>query len=442
MMAEATPGPAAWPAVTVIVLNWNGAAYLPACLRALQALDYPECRLLVVDNASTDGSIRLLQEQFGDVDLLCNPANRGFAAGNNSALHQVETELVVLVNPDVVVPPSWLKALVHPLVADQRIGVAGGKLSYPDGTLQFAGGEIHPPQAFPAHTGLGEQDAGQHDTVRDVNYVVGAAMALRSAMLAEIGLLDEGYFLYYEDADLCVRAWRAGYRVVFVPQAAAVHVESSATDRRTDFYWQQMYASRWRYLLKHTEVGTLLGETLPAEEAWVQSLAPQQRAAAAHAYYLTLRQLSDIWQARVRDGMSLPAPEEAGVVAGGLRRLRALAWQPSFSQAEALARRATIAEQPFRSSVPLVGRLIASFRERWASVATRWYVRPMLVQQNQFNQELVARLQEQLARLHAQEQAQAEQIEELAELAAQLQAMEQQLHEMQVGLASWQRDNS
>src|SRR5690606_18630951 len=97
-----------------------------------------------------------------------------------------------------------------------------------------------------------------------------------------------------------------------------------------------------RYLLKHMEAAMLLGETLPAEEEWVQSLALQQRAAAAHAYHQTLRQLSDIWQDRVRDGMTSPTPEEAGAIAGGLRRLRALAWQPSFSQAEALARRATI----------------------------------------------------------------------------------------------------
>ncbi len=429
MSQAAQIGP--WPPVTVIVLNWNGSAYLPDCLRALQALDYPDYRLLVVDNASTDGSVALLQREFGEVELLCNPDNRGFAAGNNSGLRSMKTEFAVLVNPDVVVPTGWLKALLQPMIADERIGIAGGKLRYPDGSLQFAGGEIHPPQAFPSHAGLAERDAGQYDELRDVTYVVGAGMALRAAMLEQIGLLDEGYFLYYEDADLCVRARRAGFRVVYVPQAAAVHLESSATDRRSDFYWRQMFTSRWRFLLKHETAATLLNETLPAEEAWVQSLAPQQRAAAAYAYYQTLRRLPDIWPARVRHGLDAPAAEQQETIERGLVRLRALAWQPAKSNAEQLAGRATVEEQPFRSRLWLIGGLIAWFRERWADVATRWYVRPMLAQQNEFNRQLVARLQEQLARLQAQEQAQAEQIAELAELRAQLQEAERRLQELE-----------
>lgn len=433
--------PAAWPSVTVIVLNWNGVAYLRDCLGALRALDYPDYRLLVVDNASTDGSVALLQQEFGEAPLLCNERNQGFAAGNNSALRQVETAFAVLVNPDVVVPPYWLKALLQPMLDDERVGVAGGKLAYPDGTLQFAGGEIHPPQAFPSHAGLREQDAGQHDTLRDVTYVVGAGMALRTGMLRQVGLLDEGYFLYYEDADLCVRAKRAGYRVVYVPQAAAVHVESSTTDRRSDFYWQQMFASRWRFLLKHETAGMLLGETLPAEEAWVQTLASQQRAAAAYAYYQTLQRFPEILQTRVRDGMPALEPEQAAAIVAGLHRLRSLAWRPTVQHVEQLAGRATLAEQPFRSHIPLVGRLVAWLRERWADVATRWYVRPMLAQQNQFNQELIGRLQEQIARLQAQEQAQAEQLEELAELQAQLQETERRLHEVEARLLA-QRENS
>lgn len=431
-----TARPDTWPPVTVIVLNWNGSPYLPDCLRALQALDYPDYRLLVVDNASTDGSVALLQKEFGEVPLLCNARNEGFAAGNNSGLRQVESEFAVLVNPDVIAPPFWLQALLQPMIDDERIGVAGGKLTYPDGTIQFAGGEIHPPQAFPGHAGLREKDAGQYNALRDVTYVVGAGMTLRMSMLDQIGLLDEGYFLYYEDADLCVRARRAGYRVVYAPQAAAVHVESSTTDRRSDFYWQQMFTSRWRFLLKHEAAAVLHAETLPAEEAWVETLTSQQRAAAAFAYYQTLQQLPEILDARVRDSAPALSPEEAAAIAGGLRRLRALAWRPVQSHAGQLAARAVVTEQPFRSRVPLFGRLIARFREGWANVATRWYVRPMLAQQNQFNQELVTRLQEQIARLQAQEQAQAEQVEEVAELRAQLQEAERRLRRLEAQLAA------
>lgn len=426
-MADVAPDSVTWPPVTIIVLNWNAARFLPGCLQALLALDYPDYRVLVVDNASTDDSIGVVQEQSPQIELICNPHNHGFAAGNNSGLRQVQTEFAVLVNPDVIVPEGWLKQLLQPLLLDESIGVAGSKLTYPDGTLQYAGGSIEGAQAFPSHAGYQEQDTGQHDRLQDVTYVVGAAMALRTTMLKQIGLLDEGFFLYYEDVDLCVRASRNGYRVVYVPEARAVHVESSTTDRRSDFYWEQMFTSRWRYLTKHLEAATLFNETIAAEEQWLQQLASQQRAAAALAYQETLRQLPEITEARVRDGMPAFLPGENEKLRGALRSLRQAAWQPTELTLDRLASNAVIEEVPFHSAVPLAGRLLAWLRERWLNIATRWYVRPMLAQQNRFNQEFAGRLQEQAARLHAQQKAQADQLAELAETAARLEEMERLL---------------
>jgi GT2 family glycosyltransferase len=430
-MANVTPNLVVWPPVTIIVLNWNAARFLPGCLPALLALDYPDYRVLVVDNASTDNSVALVREQFPQVELIRNRHNHGFAAGNNSGLRQVQTEFAVLVNPDVIVPADWLKQLLRPLLVDETIGVAGCKLTYPDGTLQHAGGSIEGAQAFPSHAGYQEQDTGQHDQMQDVIYVVGAAMALRMTMLERIGALDEGYFLYYEDVDLCVRARRSGYRVVYVPEATAIHVESSATDRRSDFYWEQMFTSRWRYLSKHMESATLFNETIAAEEQWLQLLAPQQRAAAAHAYHETLRQLPEITEARARDGMLPFSTSEVEQLRSALRSLRLAAWQPTESALTQLASKAVIEEVPFRSAVPLAGRLVAWLRERWLNVATRWYVRPLLAQQNRFNQEFAGRLLEQAARLHVQHKAQADQLVELAEVAARLAEMERSLRRLE-----------
>lgn len=143
----------------------------------------------------------------------------------------------MLLNPDVGLAPGTLAALAEALAADPRIGIAGAKLWYPDGeTIQHAGGFITHPQALPGHYGIGAVDAGDYNTPRNVDYVIGAATALRRSMLDGIGLLDEGYFLYFEDADLCARARRAGYRVVYWPAATGVHVESATAAKGSFAY--------------------------------------------------------------------------------------------------------------------------------------------------------------------------------------------------------------
>lgn len=425
-----------FPPVTLIVLNWNAADFLPACLSSLLALDYPEYQVVVVDNGSTDGSVALIETRFPQVKLCRVETNQGFAAGNNAALRRYQNKFAVLVNPDVVVNAGWLRHLIAPLLQDERIAIAGCKLYYPDGeTLQHAGGYLSRPQAFPGHFGLREVDEGQYDEVRDVEYVIGAAMAIRRSILDEIGFLDEGYFLYYEEADFCARARRAGYRVVYVPQATAVHHESATVERQSDFYWRQMFGSRWRFLLKHLALSELLQETIPAERAWLAGLSPLHRSAAAHAYRATLKQLGDILAARARDGMDAATPAEAEAIATGLQQLRQLAWRQTPLDSGQLQAMAVVQEQPFRSRVPILGPAIAWFRDRWNGISTRWYVRPLLQQQNDFNQRLVQRLQEHNARLEAQEQAQLEIIEDAAELAEQLKEMNRLLRSIDERLA-------
>ncbi|HEX6383407.1 MAG TPA: glycosyltransferase family 2 protein [Anaerolineae bacterium] len=424
------------PSVTLIVLNWNAGDFLPACLSSLLKLDYPNYDVVVVDNGSTDGSVAAVEAQFPQVRLCCNERNRGFAAGNNVGLRQADSDFSALVNPDVIVTEGWLRQLIAPLLEDETIGVAGCKLYYPDGKLlQHAGGYLTEPQAFPGHFGLGEVDEGQYDELRDVDYVIGAAIAIRRRVLEEVGFLDEGYFLYYEEADLCARARRAGYRVVYVPRATAVHHESATLARESDFYWQQMFTSRWRFLLKHYLLGNVLQETIPAEKEWLAGLSPQHRRAAAHAYRTTFRQLDEILAARERDGMTSTTAEETKAIAAELQQLRQLAWQPSPLGTGQLQAGAVVQERPFRSHVLLFGPLIAWFRQTWNSISTRWYVRPLLQQQNDFNQHLVQRLQEHTARLTAQEQAQVELIQDAAELTEQLKEMNRLLQSIDERLA-------
>ncbi len=427
--------PAAPPSFTAIILNWNGRAYLESCLTALLAQEYPVERLVVVDNGSTDDSLTFLRQRFPAVPVLANGGNVGFAAGNNLALRDLTTDAALLLNPDVILSPGCLGALAGALATDPAVAIAGCKLWYPDGqTLQHGGGYITRPQAMPGHYGIGETDAGQHDAARDVDYVIGAAVAIRRTALAQIGPFDAGFFLYYEDADLCARARAAGYRVVYEPRATAVHVESAVAVRGSFSYFQRFHTGRWRYLLKHFSADELLAETVPAETAWLERIDASERRAVSLAYLATRHALAGIRYSR---DAADPLPTAAWeALAAALEQLGARARQrPEDAAALArLAEAAVVVERPFASHVPLLGPLIARFRTAWNNVASRWYVLHVVEQQNAFNQLAVRQLEtyelelaEQLALLEEQVVEQEALRRRVAELAAQVAELRRRL---------------
>lgn len=429
------------PDVTIIVLNWNARDFLPACLSALFALNYPNFSVWLVDNNSDDDSLELVSRQFPQVTLIRNEANLGFAAGNNVALRRLTTEFTVLLNPDVVVDPDWLRRLILPIAADAQIGVAGCKLYYPgDSRLQHAGGFIDEEQGFPGHYGLREVDIGQYDNLRDVDYVIGAAMAIRRQTLEQIGLLDEGFFLFYEDTDFCFRVKQAGYRVVYVPQATAVHIESVKTQKESDSYLRHMYTSRWRFLLKHYPTTHIIEKISLVERAWLMTLPVRHRLAAAHAYRLTVKQLPDIDAARTREGIGPFSATEPEPVTAMLQELHRLAWQPQPTILNQAENNKVVRERPFISTIPLVGKLIARLRKAWNNVATTSYVRPLLEQQNAFNEDVIGQFQNHASRLNTFTQKHIDQLEETVALTTQLRQMAQHLQVIQERLTRLEKE--
>ena len=433
---------------TVIVLNWNGRAYLEACLSAVAVQTHPIARVLLVDNGSDDDSVSFVRQRFPTVEVIANGGNVGFAAGNNVALRQLlagegATDVALLLNPDVVLAPDCVAALAATLAADPTIAIAGCKLWYPDGqTLQHAGGYVTAPQAMPGHYGVGQRDTGQQDATRDVEYVIGAALAVRLAALGRVGLFDEGFFLFYEDCDLCRRARAASYRVVYEPRATAVHVESVVTVRGSFSYLQRFHSGRWRYLLKHFTAAHLLDETLPAEIAWLGRIDAAERRAAGLAYVATRHALPGIAHARSMAharGAADPLPDETWTaLAVALDDLRHRARQDALDGAAlaGLAAAATLVERPFVSTVPLFGPLIARFRTAWNNVASRWYVGHVMEQQNAFNALAVRQLEtyemelrEQLALLEEQVVEQEELRRRVQELAARVAQLQRELRD-------------
>lgn len=221
--------------IAIIVLNWNGRDLTLDCLRSLAAVTTPHVRIIVVDNASTDGSAGAVRQQYGSrVTLIENAQNLGFAAGNNVGIRRALDEgadFVLLLNNDTVVAPDFVEHLHKPMLTTPDIGITAPKIYYaePKNQIWFAGGELSMWRGIAKHTGIRETDRGQYDREHDIDYATGCAFLVRRAVFEKIGDLDPGYLAYFEDADFCVRARRAGYRIRYIPPAHVWHRISAST---------------------------------------------------------------------------------------------------------------------------------------------------------------------------------------------------------------------
>jgi hypothetical protein len=229
-----TSGPAA-AKVAVVVLAWNGRALTMACLESLESLRYPNRSVILVDNASTDGTADAVRKAYGGrIAVIENAENLGYSRGNNVGIRRAledGADFVLLLNNDTTVDAALVDRLVEVMAVSEDIGIAGPKIYYasPPDRIWFAGGEIHLARGTSKHIGIRERDTGRYDSVRDVDYVTGCALLARRAVFERIGYLDPVYAAYYEDADFCVRARRAGFRVVYAPAGKVWHKISAST---------------------------------------------------------------------------------------------------------------------------------------------------------------------------------------------------------------------
>ncbi len=365
--------------MTFIVIAYNSCKDLAACLDALLAAGDAQNEIIVVDNASHDGSADLVAGRYPSVRVLRSPVNLGFAGGANLGIERSDGDCVVILNPDVRLQPD-APARLRAAFADDRVGVVGCKLLYPDGQrLQHAGGIVDYPLATTRHRGDGETDHGQYDEASEVAYVTGAAMAVRRATMDALHGFDAGFFpVYYEDVDLCYRARAAGWRVVYWPQAVGLHRSSTSLDAASETYFRYLHANRLRFILKHYSTQQVLADVLPAE---AKRLSAEMPDADRRASLLALAHPGDC--AMHDDARRLPTEEALGEA----RRL----W--------------LVAEKPFSSRAPLIGPLIAAVRTAWNNVATRWYIQPMLQQQVEFNAAVLRAVEAIARRLDAVEGA-------------------------------------
>ena len=217
------------PRLSVILVNWNQGHFLKNSLAALAAQADPKPNILIVDNASTDGSLEWVAQHYPTVTLLPLASNHGFAPAFNRAVAATASPLVLSLNPDVTPRPDFVQELMRVMDQDDRIGMVAPKLlRAADPRLLDSTGLFIDRRRRPYDRGQGETDQGQYDQRAEVFGACGAAALYRRAMLEDVAfereVFDESFFAYYEDADLAWRAQARGWRGVFAPRAIATHV--------------------------------------------------------------------------------------------------------------------------------------------------------------------------------------------------------------------------
>lgn len=278
------------PAVAIIIVNWNGWQDTVECLESLQRVTYPQYTVVVVDNGSTDGSVDKIkawahghiavESRFVEYNRCYKPVylveydsqiaqaggipeeeallnrvpprsrlimirtgkNLGFAGGNNVGIRYalaLGTDWILLLNNDAVVDPHFLEEMVAVAQTTPNVGIIGPKIYFyerPD-IIQSVGARMNMWTGRGKLIGLGQRNYGQHDRIRTVDWVSGAAIMVRNEVFARVGLLDERFFICYEESDLCFRARRKGFEVIVVPTAKVWHKGARSTKRPIAEYY-------------------------------------------------------------------------------------------------------------------------------------------------------------------------------------------------------------
>lgn len=235
--------------VSVVIVNWNGAALLDDCLSSLASQTFRDFELILVDNGSSDDSVAKMRRLAPTARIIALDSNFGFAAGNNAGIQAACGQYVVLANNDTRLEPEFLAELTGVAESDPSVGMVAPKILnfFEPRKIDSVGGLLLCPDGIAQGRGRGEDDLGQYDHEDDILMPSGCAALYRRAMLDEIGLFDEAFFAYCEDSDLGLRARWAGWRARSAPRAIIFHKYSASTSAYSPL--KLFYVERNHFLL-------------------------------------------------------------------------------------------------------------------------------------------------------------------------------------------------
>ena len=249
--------------LSVVVVSYNTREMTSQCLRELLIdLGDTAAEVFVVDNGSHDGSVAAIRGAFPEVRLIETGRNAGFAAANNLAIARAAGEFVLLLNSDAFVRPGSISALLGYLQTHPSAAAVGPRLLNADGSLQLSCYKFPGPArafcehtlltaAFPNHWLIGDYRRWPHDAERDVDFVIGACMLVRRSAIQQVGMLDEQFFMYFEETDWCKRFHAAGLSVGFTPGAVVTHLNGGSGKEQPDRVFNESRRSGERYIIKH-----------------------------------------------------------------------------------------------------------------------------------------------------------------------------------------------
>lgn len=272
--------------LSILIVNWNVKDLVCQAVASVLA-NPPGCayEIIVVDNASTDGSAEALAAKFPQITLIRSPQNAGFAAGNNLGLRRVAGQYILCLNPDTEMHAGTLDFIVEAFERDPELGALGVKLLNTNGTLQpscksFPGADTILWNAaaldvlFPRSGIFGKYDMGwfKYDREIEVDQPMGAALAIRRKVLDEVGVFDEQYFMYFDEVDLCFRIKQAGWKIKFFPQVCVTHHWAQSTKQALFKMNKQWYISFRKYLRKNKKYPNWLAGLLLSTMLWLKPL--------------------------------------------------------------------------------------------------------------------------------------------------------------------------
>ncbi len=206
--------------ICIVIVNYNTGILLTRCLDSIRKEKDDNCRIIVVDNGSVDGSLDLLRADFPEIELIANTENLGFAAANNQAIKQCTEELLFFLNPDTELENGCLKAIRKFMDAHPKVGLAGPVIINRNGSSHPAVEYRYPGSRY----GGGRFD----DLPGKIAWILGAAMVARSSVIAAVGGFDTRFFLYSEDIDLCLAVRKEGWQLAQIPEAKVMHLEGQS----------------------------------------------------------------------------------------------------------------------------------------------------------------------------------------------------------------------
>jgi GT2 family glycosyltransferase len=265
--------------LSVIIVSWNTIDLLRDCLTSVSAqLDDKDVEIIVVDNASSDGSATMVEREFQWIRLIRNQHNLGFASGNNLGIRDSRGRYVLLLNSDTVVPAGAMHTLIEFMDDTPDAGACGPRLIRPDGQPQAYGFGADPTLGYLARRAIFRFFLRRHlhnwntDVVQRVDWVSGACLLARRAAIDQVGMLDAAMFMYFEDNDWCLRMRQAGWSVYYCPLASVVHLGGQSLSGNPSAHLAY-YHSLEHFYRKHYSplAGTVLGLGLAAHRLFQSS---------------------------------------------------------------------------------------------------------------------------------------------------------------------------